>query len=253
MSEIRRLAEMHWPEVRVALDSGTKTIVAAAGSMEQHGPHLPFQTDTLLGTALADAVASRLDHVIVGPTIPFGVSEHHMAFPGTITLDTRTFKEVVRQYVASLANHGFENVVVIPSHGGNFGPLASLFEETGGRIEGARFLPFTDLMLFLEVMNRKAAEDNITPQVAGAHAGETETSMVLAERPELVLMTEATEGFVGTFDEAASRTIFEKGMTALTANGILGDARPAQAERGRGYINVLADMLAEFIRERVPA
>jgi len=253
MAEIRRLAEMHWPEMREALDAGTKTVVAAAGSMEQHGPHLPFQTDTLLGTVLADAVASRLDNVIVGPTIPFGVSEHHMAFPGTITLDTPTFKEVVRQYVASLARHGFETVVILPSHGGNFGPLASLYEDTGGRIEGARYLPYTDLMGFIDVMNRKAAEDNITPQVAGAHAGETETSMVLANRPELVLMDKAEEGYVGDFDEAASRTIFEKGMTALTQNGILGDARPATAERGKGYIDTLADMLADYIRERVPS
>lgn len=244
---------MHWPEVRAALDSGTCTVVAAAGSMEQHGTHLPFQTDALLGTVLAGAVASRLNDVIVGPTIPFGMSEHHMAFPGTITLDTPTFKEVVRQYVASLARHGFENVVILPSHGGNFGPLASLFEETGGRIGGARFLPFTDLMTFIDVMNRKAAEDGITPQVAGAHAGETETSMVLAEQPRLVLMEKAAEGFGGTFDEAASRTIFEKGMTALTANGILGDGRPAQAERGRRYLDSLADMLAEFVRERIPA
>ncbi len=253
MAEIKRLAEMHWPEVREALDTGTRTVVAAAGSMEQHGPHLPFQTDTLLGTALAEAVVERLDHVIMGPTIPFGVSEHHMAFPGTITLDTPTFKEVVRQYVGSLARHGFENVVILPSHGGNFGPLAELFEETGGHIEDARFVPFTDLMSFLDVMNRKAAEDGITPQVAGAHAGETETSMVLAEKPDLVLMDKAAEGFVGTFDEAASRTVFERGMTALTENGILGDARPADAERGRGYINNLADMLAEYIRERVLA
>lgn len=253
MAEIRRLAEMHWPEVREALDTGTRTVVAAAGSMEQHGPHLPFQTDTLIGTVLADAVASRLDNVIVGPTIPFGVSEHHMAFPGTITLDTPTFKEVVRQYVASLAKHGFETVAILPSHGGNFGPLASLHEDTGGRIGGARFLPFTDLMTFLDVMNRMAAENDITPQVAGAHAGESETSIVLAERPQLVLMDKAAEGFVGTFDEAASQTIFEKGMTALTANGILGDARPAQAERGRRYIDALADMLAEFVRERLPS
>src|SRR6185312_3796008 len=170
MPEVRRLAEMHWPEVRAALDAGTRTVVAAAGSMEQHGPHLPFQTDTLLGTVLAEAVATRLERVIVGPTIPFGVSEHHMAFPGTITLDAPTFKTVVRQYVGSLARHGFENVVILPSHGGNFGPLRELHEETGGRIEGVRYLPFTDLMDFIEVMNRKAAEDGITPNVAGAHA-----------------------------------------------------------------------------------
>jgi creatinine amidohydrolase len=253
MAEVRRLAEMHWPEVRAALDAGTTTVICGAGSMEQHGPHLPFQTDTLLGTTLAEAVGARLDHVIVGPTIPFGVSEHHMAFPGTITLDRETFKAVVRQYVGSLARHGFTNVVVLPSHGGNVGPLEELESETGGKIGGARYLPFTDLMSFIAVMNAAAARDGITPQVAGAHAGETETSMVLAEKPELVLMDQAEEGFVGDFNEDAAKLIFSQGMTALTANGILGDARPADAVRGRRYIDGLADMLAEFIRERIPA
>ncbi|MDI3340773.1 MAG: creatininase family protein [Sphaerobacter sp.] len=252
MAEIRRLADLHWPDVRAALERGTRTVVAAAGSMEQHGPHLPFQTDTLLGTVLAEAVAARLDNVLVGPTIPFGVSDHHMAFPGTITLDVPTFQAVVRQYVASLAQHGFTAVLVIPSHGGNFGPLRALEEETGGRIGGARFLPYTDLMAFLRVMEEAAAVDGITPQVAGAHAGEAETSMVLASRPDLVDMSQAAEGFVGTFDDAAARLIFERGMTALTANGILGDARPAAAARGQRYIASLADMLADYFRERLP-
>jgi creatinine amidohydrolase len=128
-----------------------------------------------------------------------------------------------------------------------------LESETGGKIGGARFLPFTDLMSFIAVMNEAAAQDGITPQVAGAHAGETETSMVLAAKPELVLMDVAEEGFVGDFDEEAAKLIFSQGMTALTQNGILGDARPADAERGQRYIDGLADMLAEFIRERIPA
>lgn len=252
MVEVRRLAEMHWPEVRAALDHGTRTVVIGAGSMEQHGPHLPFQTDTLLGTALAEAVAARLGDAgaIVGPTIPFGVSEHHMAFPGTITLDKETFKAVTRQYVASMARHGFTTVLVVPSHGGNFSPLRELLEETGGRIEGARFLPYTDLMTFIGAMDSVSKPDGITPEVAGAHAGEAETSMVLARKPELVDMSVAAEGFVGIFDEAASRTVFEQGMTALTANGILGDARPADAGRGDRYIDALAEMLAGYFRER---
>ncbi|MBX6341933.1 MAG: creatininase family protein [Thermomicrobiaceae bacterium] len=252
MAERRRLEEMSWPEVRAALDAGARTVLFAAGSMEQHGPHLPLQTDTLLGTALADALVERLPGVLRGPTVPFGVSEHHMAFPGTITLDAAAFKTLIHQYVASLARHGFEAVLVVPSHGGNFAPLRELEQETGGVIEGARFIPYTDLLAFLDILNGVAAEAGISPEEAGAHAGEAETSMVLAQRADLVDMARAAAGYVGTFDEAASRTVFERGMTALTPNGILGDARPATAERGGRYLERLADALAAYFQERLP-
>jgi creatinine amidohydrolase len=243
---------MTWPEIKAALDAGYRTIVAAAGSTEQHGPHLPLQTDTLLGTFLVEAIVARLPGVFQGPTIPFGVSEHHMPFAGTITLDTPIFKEVVRQYVASLAAHGFEHIVIIPSHGGNFAPLRELEAETGGWIGGARFIAYTDIHGFIGVMYEVAAQDGITPQVAGAHAGESETSLVLAARADLVAMEYAVEGFVGEFDDAAMAAVFDRGMIALTDNGVLGDARPATAERGLRYRDAMADALAAWIRERLP-
>src|SRR5687767_2723278 len=111
LTDKRRLDEMSWPEIRAAIDSGRRTVIAAAGSMEQHGPHLPLQTDTLLGTFLAQALVERLPGAFQGPTIPFGVSDHHMPFAGTITLDKEAFKTVVRQYAESLAAHGFETIV----------------------------------------------------------------------------------------------------------------------------------------------
>lgn len=248
-----RLDEMSWPEVRAALDNGQTTIVAAAGSMEQHGPQLPLQTDALLGTSYVEAVVARLPGLLQGPTIPFGVSEHHMRFAGTITLDETTFKEVVRHYVESLARHGFERVIILPSHGGNFAPLAALGDETSGRIGGAEFLAFTDLLGFVDVLNGVAAADGLTAAQAGAHAGEAETSMVLAARPDLVSMEHAVEGYVGEFGQSQVTRLFDEGMTALTDNGILGDARPATAERGRRHINALADYIADWLRERIPA
>jgi creatinine amidohydrolase/Fe(II)-dependent formamide hydrolase-like protein len=252
MPDVQRLEEMSWYQVKQALESGVDTVVAAAGSMEQHGPHMPMITDTLLGTAVAEGVAARMGNVLRGPTIPFGVSEHHMAFKGTITLDKETFKAVVRQYVHCLGHHGFKNVVIIPSHGGNFGPLAELLEETGGEINGARYLPYTDLMEFVGVMIKVAEPDGISPEIAGAHAGEAETSMVLAERPELVEMSRAEEGFIGELNQETAQKLFTHGMTALTDNGILGDARPADAERGRRYIDGLAEYLAGWFTERLP-
>jgi creatinine amidohydrolase len=253
LSDRRRLDEMSWPQIKAAIDAGQRTVIAAAGSMEQHGPHLPLQTDTLLGTTLVAAIIERLPGAFQGPTIPFGVSEHHMPFAGTITLDKEAFKTVVRQYAESLASHGFETIVIVPSHGGNFGPLRELEEELGGKAGNARFIAYHDLMSFMGPMNEVAGRDGITPNVAGAHAGEAETSLVLAAREDLVSMEYAEEGFVGEFDENAAAAIFAKGMIALTNNGILGDARPATAERGLAYRDAMADFLAFWIRERLPA
>jgi creatinine amidohydrolase/Fe(II)-dependent formamide hydrolase-like protein len=252
MADVQRLEEMSWFQVQEALKNGVDTVVAAAGSIEQHGPHMPMITDTLLGTAVAEAVAARMGNVLRGPTIPFGVSEHHMAFKGTITLDKETFKTVVKQYVSSLAHHGFKTIVIIPSHGGNFGPLKEIEEETGGQINGARYLPYTDLWEFVAVMNKVAEPDGISPEISGAHAGEAETSMVLAERPEIVDMSRAEAGFVEVMTEDHARKLFEEGMTALTDNGILGDARPADAARGRRYIDAMGDYLSGWFLERLP-
>jgi creatinine amidohydrolase len=248
----RKIEEMTWPEVRAALNAGRTTVIAAAGSMEQHGPHLPIQTDTLLGTFFVEALVERIPNSLQGPTIPFGVSEHHMKFAGTITLDTEAFKTVVRQYAESLASHGFENVVIIPSHGGNFAPLAELAQETGGRIGDTNLILYTDLMSFMVPVVEVASRADISAEVAGAHAGEAETSQVLAAREELAQMNYAVVGYMGDFGPEAAAKIFAEGMTALTDNGILGDARPAERERGFAYRDAMADQLAAWLLERIP-
>lgn len=252
LTDKRQLNEMAWPEVRAAIDAGRDLVVAAAGSTEQHGPHLPLQTDTLLGTFLVEAVVERIDGAFQGPTIPFGVSTHHMSFAGTITLDAETFKAVVRHYAQSLASHGFKTIVIIPSHGGNFAPLGELEQETGGQIGGARFMTYSDLQGFLAVQRPVMEKAGITPEVAGAHAGEAETSSVLAAREELAQPDYFAEGFVDEFTPEVAQKIFAEGMTALTNNGILGDARPADRERGFAYRDAKADFLANWIKERIP-
>ncbi|SDU73548.1 creatininase family protein [Jiangella alkaliphila] len=241
---VLRLTDVSWPRVRAALDAGQRTALFAVGSTEQHGPHLPLAADTLLGDALVSRLAPRLGDVLVGPTVPFGVATHHMAFPGTLTLDTETFQAVVLQYVGSLAAHGFETVLVVPSHGGNFAPLAQLLESTGGDVGGARFVPYTDLSAFIAVLERVGRDDGIAPEVGGVHAGEAETSILLAERPDLVDMSAAVQGFDGVFDDETARRVFTGGTAALSANGVLGDARPADAARGTRYLDALTDLLA---------
>lgn len=236
------LADLSWPQVVAARDAGHRTVVFAAGSTEQHGPHLPLRTDTLLGDALAAGVAERLG-VVSGPTIPFGVSPHHMAFCGTITLRPSTFKAMTLEYVDSLAAHGFETILAIPSHGGNFAPLRELAEETDGHVGDARLIAYTDLQEFVSVLAQVGQAEGVPAEVSGSHAGEAETSLVLAMRPDLVDMSEAVAGFTRPFDPETESRLFSEGTRALSEVGVLGDSRPADARRGQRYLDALVDRL----------
>lgn len=250
---MKPLSELSWPEVHEALNSGRRTVVFAAGSTEQHGMHLPLATDTLIGDALADRVAQQVPDTLRGPTLPLGVSTHHMAFPGTLTIEDTTFKSVIHDYVQSLGAHGFDNVLVLPSHGGNFAPLRELRDETEGHIGGARFIPYTDLLQFVNVMSQVGGEDGFSPEVTGAHAGEAETSIILSLHQELVAMENAVAGYDKPFDEKVTALLFQgsEGTKALSAHGVLGDPRPATAERGRRYLDALTDLLSTYFRTQL--
>src|SRR5438132_447379 len=92
------LDRLSWPEVQAQLESGRDTVVIAFGATEQHGPHMPLATDALLGDHLARLVAERLD-AFVAPTVRVGCSEHHLAFPGTLSVAQATFHSLVGDLV----------------------------------------------------------------------------------------------------------------------------------------------------------
>ncbi len=176
--------ELTWPEVRDAIAQGYDTILVAAGSIEQHGPHLPEMTDTLIGTHLVRAIVERLPKALQGPTISIGCSEHHMAFAGTVTLRTETFIAVVRDVAHALAHHGFRTIAFIPSHGGNFAPLTEAMRGLNDDLNGAKAVAFGDLVGFVGVLSGVSAQFDISPEISGAHAGESETSLDLLLRPD---------------------------------------------------------------------
>jgi creatinine amidohydrolase len=128
------LDRMTWPEVRAEQERGRDTVVLALGATEQHGPHMPLATDALLGDHLARAVADRLE-AFLAPTVRIGCSQHHLEFPGTLSLSESTFRAVVADIMRSLARGGFRRAVLLPTHGGNFAPLAAALDELGA-VEG---------------------------------------------------------------------------------------------------------------------
>ncbi len=238
-----RMEEMTWPDIREAMDAGFTTAVVAIGSTEQHGPHLPTMTDARIGDELAHRVALGLGHALQARTVPLGVSEHHLAFGGTLSLRPETLRMLLTDVVSSLARCGFRRIVLLPSHGGNFATVRQVVDEAKETVPGVEVVGYTDLMAFSGFLNEESAAFGVAAEASGAHAGENETSMMLALEPALVRTDRFASGYLGPLGEAEAKTVFEQGMTALTPNGVLGDPRGATAARGEAYLERLAAML----------
>ena len=234
---------MTWPAIREAIDQGWTTVVVAVGSTEQHGPHLPTMTDARIGDAVAGLVAHKLGDALVARTIDVGVSEHHLAFAGTISLKPDTLLSILRDYIDSLVRSGFTRIVFVPTHGGNFPAVERGVTEARAAHTGVEVCGYTDLLGFAGFLNQVSAEFGVSPEASGAHAGENETSMMMLLEPDLVVRDRFAAGYVGPLGAAEVKRILERGMPDLTANGVLGDPRSSLAEKGSVYVARLADFL----------
>lgn len=125
------LAESRLPRVGELLEGGRTIAVVPIGSLEQHGPHLPMGTDSIVAEAVVrEAVRSLGDlDLLVLPTVWFGCSEEHMDFPGTVSLDAGTMMRLVRDLCSSLARHGVRKVALVNAHGGNTDVLRAVLRE----------------------------------------------------------------------------------------------------------------------------
>jgi len=177
--------------------------------------------------------------------------EHHLALPGTISLKPETLKSLIRDYCVSLAKQGFKNIVILPSHGGNFNAVREVTDDLNQSLEGTKVVSYTDLKGLLGFLTEFSSKYGITTGESGAHAGESETSMVLAIRKDLVDMKNAETGFVGSFDDKMMGIMWSKGIKAISKNGVLGDSRKGEAGRGEEYLELWAEKMVEFVRKQV--
>jgi creatinine amidohydrolase len=238
------LERMRWPEVGAALAGGVETVILPCGAVEQHGPHLPLFMDAEHGTRLGAEVARRMGRTLVAPTVRVGCSEHHMAFPGTLSLEKSTFQAVVRDLCASLARHGFRRICLLPTHGGNFAPLDEILGELNEALgPGCTVVAYTDLTGLLDLWKRAIDDLAGSGDRVGGHADIAESSVMLQMHPELVREDLAEQGYFPESEEAV-RKIIRDGLKSVTPNGILGDARGMSPEIGTRCIEVLADAVA---------
>ena len=243
------LERMTWPEVGSALGEGYTTIIVPCGAVEQHGPHLPLFMDAEHGTHLSVEVARRMGGTLVAPTIRVGCSEHHLAFPGTLSLSVDTFVAVCRDYVRSLAHHGFRRVCMLPSHGGNFKPLAEALSELDS-VAGpsCSVVAYTDLLGLLSLWRQAVAEAGGPGENVGGHADVAESSLMLLWHPGLVRQDLATAGFAPEWTREGFERLIREGFSTVTPNGILGDARGMSREAGQRCLSALADVVADLFR-----
>jgi len=246
-----RMSEMTRVDIQRALDRGVSTVVFAVGSNEQHGPHLPTCTDSLIGDVLANKVAGKLDRALQAPSINVGCSDPHMVFSGAISLRPETLKSLIRDYCASLAKQGFKNIIILPSHGGNFNAVREVTDELNQSLKGTTVVSYTDLKGLLEFLAEFSSKHGVSAGESGAHAGESETSMVLAIRKDLVDLKHVEKGFVGNFEDKMLALMWSQGIKAVSKNGVLGDPRKAEAGNGEEYLELWAEKMVDFIRKQV--
>lgn len=208
-AEFRRLGGQAWPTV-----DGSVTLVVPVGAFEQHGHHLPLDTDT----RIAEALAQRLPGVVVAPSIAYGASGEHEGFPGTISIGADALRSVIVEYGRSACRWA-TRILFVNGHGGNVATLSSAVELL--RYEG-----------------RDVAWLPCAVPGADAHAGHTETSLLLWISPEVVDFSRAEVGNTEGISALLPR-LREGGVRAVSPNGVLGDPRSSSAAEGE---KILAHM-----------
>ena len=222
------LGEATWIELGHAAGL---VLVVPLGSTEQHGPHLPLSTDTDVAVAVAHRAAASRPDVVVAPALPYGSSGEHAGFPGTLSIGQDALEHVLVELVRSA--DAFAGVVLASGHGGNAEPIARAARAL--QAEGRRVEPW------------------VASGYVDAHAGRTETSLLLALEPSLVRLDAAEPGDIRPIAELLP-ALRAGGVQAVVANGILGDPTGATAAEGEAMLDALViDLLATIDRLRVPA
>ncbi len=240
------LASLTWPEAEVLEKERAIGLIPTA-ALEQHGPHLPLATDSLIADVLGRQVAERIEvPVVVAPVLRGGLSTHHLAFPGTVSIAEAAFRDVILAYVEGLERMGVREIAVFSTHGGNFAFLGRLAAEHAN--PRVRLVVYDDLMRYVDVMVAAARSVGLETSATDIHAGGLETSQALHAFPELVRSTEGVTGYTAA-EEGWLEKIFVDGIRSLSESGVLGDPAGASAAAGAAIFDALADELASWIAE----
>ena len=256
----RFLERLTWPEVEAALAAGIDAVLIPIGSTEQHGHHMPLDTDCFIARSLCGRAAELGEaegvELLVAPTLNVTLSWYHMQFPGSMRLSTTTFLQVFREVCDSLVHHGLENLVAVNGHGGNIAALTvavnHYFETTGRRV-------------FLVQWWDLAADVLADVEGPMIHAEEAETSIALAlgqrvyedratrdayDRGEAVRAAGLPWTSHGKYGMRGAGVVVPMDMLRdITPSGVVGDATRASRETGERIVDALIPRIVQVCKD----
>jgi len=230
---------MYWDQLTsgqlAALDKQTPVLLNIA-AIEQHGAHLPVATDRMIGEYFSYLLNQQIgDKILILPIVAVGCSDHHMGFCGTLTLSHNTFSSVVKEMIQSVLNHGFYNIILLNSHGGNQGIMQVIIEQLGYANPNAHILGAS----WWNVAKEELLKITETGPGGTGHACEFETSLMKVIAPQLVHDSLIKPGAnVWAFPAVdgdlltGPKVSFYRTMKELTPNGVYGDPTTSSVEKG---------------------
>jgi creatinine amidohydrolase len=244
----RNFAYLNWKQAD-ALPRESTLLLLPTAAIEQHGPHLPLATDTLINNLLLGRALEKLAPelpVYALPPVQYGKSNEHLGFPGTLSVTASTFMAVLHDLGASISSAGFKKLVLYNTHGGNTSLIdvmaRDLRAEFGLRtfaLHGSGGIPF----------------EGLDPQerAYGFHAGEVETAFLLASLPNLVDRSAYTVNYIAHVEKPEllrpenAPAVFSWLTGDIASSGVLGDPRQATPEKGARWIEEAATQIAKLL------
>jgi mycofactocin system creatininase family protein len=204
--------------------AGRWHLLVPLGSTEQHGPHLPLDTDTRIAVAVAESAAAHMANAVVAPALPIGAAGEHAGFAGTLSIGSEAATAMLVEIVRT-AGAEFESITVVNGHGGNHAAVRAAIERC-------------------EYEGRPLRSWSPAHRQGDAHAGRTETSVMLAIAPGVVRLDRAEAGATGPIGDMID-DLRARGVAAVAPNGVLGDPAGASAQEGGVIIDTwVAEVVA---------
>jgi len=235
-----------------ALDKSIPVILPI-GAIEQHGPHLNVETDTLISEFFCEQLHKELPNdVLILPSIAICCSEHHMDFPGTLTVSHETLIAYLKDVLTSISANGFKNIIIFNGHGGNQALGSVVIESFGVKNPDCNL----SIMTWWKIASKELFNITETGPFGVGHACEFETSLLQYIKGDNVREEEIVNGPVTkTFDWAGadllrgSRALLHRSMKEHTSNGVYGDPRAASYEKGEKIVNAVMNSFVPMIQD----